>query len=218
MSEPRPRRLPRGRNALPQEEVAFLQRSRLCAAMAEVMAEKGYVDTSVQDVLKRAAVSRQTFYQLFDSKLDCFMTTFDRAGELLFERILAAADPGETGKPADPVARYEHAITAYLDALETEWPYTRVFLVELFAAGPGAVGRRRELQAVMATALADLLGVTDEAGHLTCRMVVAATSALVTLPVAENDRPGLRAVGPQLVAHVRTLWHSGAFGTGTGAS
>jgi AcrR family transcriptional regulator len=42
-------------------------------AMAEAMTVNGYVGTSVADVLRGAGVSRQTFYQQFLSKQDCFM-------------------------------------------------------------------------------------------------------------------------------------------------
>ena len=40
--------------------------------MAQVMAEKGYVATTVADVLRAAKVSRETFYEQFESKEDCF--------------------------------------------------------------------------------------------------------------------------------------------------
>ena len=74
-----PRRLPRGRHALAPEEVARRQRERLMLAMAQAMSDKGFAATSVEDVLKRAAVSRQSFYRLFSSKLDCFLAAFDEA-------------------------------------------------------------------------------------------------------------------------------------------
>jgi AcrR family transcriptional regulator len=216
MSESSLRRLPRGRYALPREEVERIQRLRLCAAMADAMAEKGYVGTSVEDVLKRAVVSRQSFYQLFDSKLDCFMAAFDRACELLLERLLESVGADENGVPqpraaGDLLERFERAITVYLDALATQWPYTRLFLIEVYAAGPEAIRRRTELQATVTDALADLMGVRDEAGRFTCQVVVAATSTMVTEPVADNDPEGLRALGPPLIDHVRRLWKAGAF-------
>lgn len=206
--------MPRGRNALPPQEVARLQRERLCRAMAETMAEKGYVATSVEDVLRHAGVSRLTFYRLFESKLDCFMAALDHSCELLLERVTGSIDASGAG--GDPMERCERAIAVYLEAVEAEWPYTRMCLVEVYAAGPQAVARRRELHSLMASVYADALGVTDDQGMRTCRMLVATTIALVTGPVAENDREGLRAVGPQLTAHVRLLWDCGAFGAGTG--
>ncbi|MBO2455628.1 TetR/AcrR family transcriptional regulator [Actinomadura barringtoniae] len=221
MSESPPRRLPRGRYALSRDEVERIQRSRLCVAMAEVMTEKGYVATSVEDVLKRAVISRQSFYQLFDSKLDCFMAAFDGAVEILLARLLETVGAGADGMPGPespdaPMARFEQALTAYLDALAAEWPYARLFLVEVYAAGPKAVQRRIELQSGMSDTLASLIGVTDEAGRYTCQIIIAATSTMVTRPVAENDPDGLRAIGPPLIEHVRRLWECGAFGEGSG--
>ncbi|GAA2600583.1 TetR/AcrR family transcriptional regulator [Actinomadura fulvescens] len=205
-----PRRLPRGRYALSRAEVESIHRARLCAAMAEVMAEKGYVGTSVGDVLKRAVVSRQSFYQLFDSKLDCFMATARLASEYLMERlreVLAASPEGE-----EPLVRFERALAAYLDVLAAELPFARLFMVEVYAAGPEAVRRRTEGQIALTRALAEVMEVTDEVGHYTCQVVVAATSALVTPAVASGDRDALRAAAPPLTDHVRRLWEIGAFG------
>lgn len=186
--------------------------------MAEVMAEKGYVATSVQDVLRRATISRQSFYQLFDSKLDCFMTAFDGAGKLLLERLnelVRLGGEGEPGQvqPADPLDRFEQGFTAYLEALATEFPFARLFVVEVYAAGAEAIRRRSELQGIVADALADLMEVRGEEARFTCRMIVAATSAMVTPAVAANDPDGLRAIGPPVIDHVRRLWNAGAFGT-----
>lgn len=217
MAESSARRLPRGRSALSREEVERIQRSRLCAAMAEVMVEKGYAATSVADVLQRSGVARQSFYQVFASKLDCFMAAFDIAGDLLMRRVLEVAGADENGVlspevAGDPLRRFERAFAAYLEALAIELPYTRLFLIEVYAAGPAAIRRRGELQAAITTAFADLMGVTDDAGRFTCEMIVAATSTLVTRAAAGNDLEALHAIGPPLVRHVRTLWEAGAFG------
>jgi AcrR family transcriptional regulator len=189
--------------------------------MAEVMAEKGYVATSVADVLQRSGVSRQSFYQVFDSKLDCFMAAFDTAGDLLMARLLEIAGADEHGVPGpemavDPLQRFEEAFTAYLEALAIEPAYTRLFLIEVYAAGPEAMRRRTELQAAIIAGLADLIGVTDEAGRFACQMVVAATSTLVTKAIIDDDPEEVRAIGPPVIHHVRTLWRAGAFGQQAG--
>lgn len=218
MTESSPRKLPRGRSALSREDVERIHRSRLCAAMAEVMAEKGYVATSVADVLQRSGVSRQSFYQVFDSKLDCFMAAFDVARDLLLQHLLEAIGAGEHGAPGpgqadDRLHRFEQGFAAYLEALAIELPYTRLFLIEVYAAGADAMRRRSELQATVTAALADLMGITGDAGRFTCEVIVAATSTLVTRAVADNDVKALHAIGPPMIDHVRTLWHAGAFGT-----
>ena len=76
-------RLPRGRHSLSREEVAATQRARLMLALTEAVGESGYAATSVADVIGRAGVSRQTFYEQFTSKLDCFLAAFDAACEIL---------------------------------------------------------------------------------------------------------------------------------------
>src|SRR5215510_7200104 len=79
--------LPRGRHRLSRAEVVASQRQRMLLAIAAAMADKGYAGTSVADVIARAGVSRETFYQQFSSKLDCFMSAFDAAGEVLLARL-----------------------------------------------------------------------------------------------------------------------------------
>ncbi len=182
-----------------------MHRDRLCAAMAAAMTEKGYVGTSVEDVLKRARVSRQSFYGLFSSKLDCFMAAFDQASELLI-RQLEGAVKGE----GDAAARFEQAITTYLEALASEPGYARLFLVEVYAAGPEAIRRRSEIQHDLAQALVGLAGVTGQAGEFACQVIVSAVSSMVTPAVAAGDMEALQAVGPPIVEHVRLLLRSGA--------
>ena len=205
-SGPAPRRLPRGRHALSRAEVERVHRDRLCAAMAAAMTEKGYVGTSVEDVLKRARVSRQSFYVLFSSKLDCFMAAFDKASELLVLRLQETTGGGGGG---DAAARFERVVTAYLDALASEPGYARLFLVEVYAAGPEVVQRRAHIQRELARALAGLMGVTGPAGEYACQVIVAAVSSMVTPAVAAGDMDALRAIGPPIIEHVRLLLRAG---------
>src|SRR5215475_3199222 len=72
-------RLPRGRHGLSREEVATQQRTRILAATVDVVAELGYPETRVVDVIKRAGVSRKTFYEFFDDREDCFLAAYDLA-------------------------------------------------------------------------------------------------------------------------------------------
>lgn len=63
-----PRRRASGRNVL-QEQQRQETRTRLLDAAREVFSELGYVDTRIEDVLKRAGVSRASFYAHFENKL-----------------------------------------------------------------------------------------------------------------------------------------------------
>src|SRR5438874_4109885 len=69
--------LPRGHHRLSRDEVGAAQRTRLLLAVVEVVAERGYAGATVGDVLRRARISRQTFYENFSNKEDCFLAAFD---------------------------------------------------------------------------------------------------------------------------------------------
>jgi AcrR family transcriptional regulator len=189
--------LPRGRHGLSREQVAASQRSRLFLAMAEAMADKGYAATSVADVLARAGESRETYYQQFSSKLECFVGAYDAAGELLsawLDDVLGVDGP--------PLARFDRALAAYLDALASHLPFARLFLVEVYAAGPAAFDRRAVIQRRFADGLATLLGARDDDARFACEALVAAISSLVTGPIVRGDAEALRALHGPLVTLV----------------
>jgi AcrR family transcriptional regulator len=76
-------RLPRGRHGLPRELVERSQRERLLAAVVRVTVRKGYEKATVADILGEAGVGRESFYELFDDKLDCMLA----AHEILVDHI-----------------------------------------------------------------------------------------------------------------------------------
>jgi AcrR family transcriptional regulator len=199
--------LPRGRHGLSREQVEVDQRLRIFMGMAEAMRAKGYVGTPVADIIKRAGVSRETFYRLYDDKLASFLSAFDLVGEVLIDRLRASAET-----PGDPMARFERAVATYLDTLASEPGYARLFLVDVYAAGPEAMARRTLVQQRIVDALADLLGAHTDAGRVTCQVLVAAVSAMVSGPLAVGDVDALRELGPTIRDHVRRLNDAGMFG------
>ncbi|MEU0502088.1 TetR/AcrR family transcriptional regulator [Nocardia sp. NPDC005998] len=200
------RQLPRGRHGLPREEVIASQRERILSAMAEAMVENGYVGTSVAAILKRAGVSRETFYEQFRSKEDCFEAAYERAVELLIANIADAISgpesDAETADPADP-DRLGRILEAYFDGLIAEPAYARLYLVEVYAVGSKAVARRAELQESFVTMIADVLDARTEQQHFACQTLAAAVSAMVTARIAVDDLAGLRALREPLLDLLR---------------
>ncbi|MFL5846135.1 MAG: TetR/AcrR family transcriptional regulator [Solirubrobacteraceae bacterium] len=191
-------RLPRGRHSLTREEVARSQRERLVRAMAEVMAEQGYARTSVADILRAAGVSRETFYQQFSSKEDCFMSAFEEAYGLILSATAAGAGSGA----AAPPALLDGVLAGYLEALADSPALARLFLVEVYAAGPEALARRAELQRGLVAALATALGTDD---RFAVEALVASITALVTARLVAGDIDGLRALHAPLAAFARKV-------------
>lgn len=144
-------RLPPGPHGVPAEVVARNQRERLLAAMAEVCAEKGYVDTSVAAVAKRAGVSSVTFYEQFADRRDCMLAAHEHLSERLLEEIDRAAKD-EPGAGAGV-----HRVLAVLAA---DPPSARLLSVEVLATGPWGAARHEAL----VEALAERLGATAAPG------------------------------------------------------
>ncbi len=201
--------LPRGRHGLSREQVEQDQRLRIFVGMAEAMRARGYVGTPVAEIIKRAGVSRETFYQLYSDKLDSFLAAFDLVADVLLDRLREAvdadADADADGDRLDRLDRLERAVAAYLETLAAEPAYARLFLVEVHAAGPEAMARRTVVQGRIADALVDLLGTRSDDGRFACRVLVAAVSAMVTGPLVAEDLAALRALGRPILDHVRLL-------------
>src|SRR5262245_1692817 len=132
-------RLPRGRHGLTREEVANQQRTRILAATVDAVAERGYVETRVVDIIKTAGVSRKTFYELFEDKEDCFLAAFDVASGIL----LKVADDGYNAHPEAPWSeRITDGLANFLQIIADRPGAAKFCLVEVLAAGPKAIARR----------------------------------------------------------------------------
>ncbi|HET9196967.1 MAG TPA: TetR/AcrR family transcriptional regulator [Solirubrobacterales bacterium] len=115
------------------------QRSRIHQAMIEVVSARGYPETRVVDVIGAAGVSRKTFYELFESKEDCFLATYD----VLLENLLGEATDGFEAQPGVPwPERIAAALEALLEHLAAHPDEARFAIVEVLAAGPKALARR----------------------------------------------------------------------------
>jgi AcrR family transcriptional regulator len=131
-------RLPGGRGLDP-ELVARDQRRRILAAMVQCVAERGYNETTVVAVITAASVSRQTFYELFTDKEECFLAAYD-AVVARVDRVVLEATATETEWPRQVAA----AITALLTFFSTHPDMARLCLVEAAALGEGSVERREQ--------------------------------------------------------------------------
>jgi AcrR family transcriptional regulator len=181
--------LPRGRHAAPRAVVRETQRARMLEAMVQAVAEKGYARVAVADVIERAGVSRQTFYEQFANKEECFLAAYD-AG---VDRLLARIDEALAELAPDWLAAARRAVEAYLEAMAASPGFARAFLIEVLGAGPQALTRRdavqerfaAQLAAIHRRARADIPEIPALAPH-TFRAAVGAAGELVTAHVLEH--------------------------------
>ncbi len=183
------------------EDVAASQRGRMLRAMAEAVAEKGYANTAVADVVARAGVSRKTFYEHFANKEACFLAAYDACVDALYGAVAErAGDDGER-----PLAeQVERLMAVYLDMLAADPEVAIAYLVAVYAAGPEALGRRREVLARFAELFATLHVRTGAAPlpGLRYEALAGAISTIVTVRVATGEIAELPNLRDELVALV----------------
>ncbi len=181
--------LPRGRHGLAREDVTAAQRARIFAGLVQAVAERGYASTPVADILRRAGVSRETFYQLFSSKQDCFLQCLDEA-TTGFLALLATDRPEAELSPRELFALL---LETYLATIADDPDRARVFLVEVYAAGPEAILARTAVQDVFVEAIMTELGGAD---RFATESLVAAIAGRITMLLASEDPEAIRELGP----------------------
>lgn len=125
-----------GRHPLSREFIVEHQRSRIIAALAEETVEKGYRAVTVSDIVRRAGIARNTFYENFSSKEDCFLAASEYAVESALGRVVDAAAKVDAWP-----AKVSAGIAAFLHYVASEPALARTCIVEALSAGPAAVER-----------------------------------------------------------------------------
>lgn len=160
------RRLPRGSHGIPTELIAQNQRERIIAATAQISAERGFVGTTVRDIVTRAGVSSATFYREFDNLDACMRATFwELHRRLMAEIDLVNQDVAVTGDL--PRA----ALRRSLELFATDPAAARFLTIEIVATGTD--GARAQHEAIARTA--KRVGIEGQSGWA----VVAMVSSLV---------------------------------------
>jgi AcrR family transcriptional regulator len=171
--------------------------------MADAVAEKGFAWVTVADVISRAGVSRETFYEHFSDKEECFIAVLDQGARVLHE-ILGSVVSAEAD---DPVEQLDRVMKAYLNTLAGEPAFAKAFLIDAYGAGPKAIARRIALQRRFVDLVAEIFEATepDSIGRFACEALVASLSSMVTVRVGSGrleELPGLREPFMELVRRV----------------
>ncbi len=174
----------------------------MLAAMGDIVGEKGFLATTVADVIKRAGVSRETFYEHFANKEDCFIAAYDTGVEAMTGEMVAALGSVES---ADPFERLDHMIGAYLDALMSEPNFARASLVESFAAGEQAITRRAQLLEGFIALVVATLNLTSDEDRFAAEAIVASVSSMVTMRIGSGQIETLPELREPIVALARRV-------------
>jgi len=107
---------------------------RLLDGLATSIAERGYRETTVADVVRHAKTSKRTFYEQFATKESCLIELLRRNNIELIAKINATVD-GE----ADWQSQIRDAVDAYIEHIDARPAITLCWIRE--APALGAVAR-----------------------------------------------------------------------------
>lgn len=177
------KRLPTGPHGLPPELVERNQRERLIAAMAEVCGERGYGESSVTEVARRAGVSTASFYRQFKDRRECMLASFEE----LFGRLLVALE-GSCHREEEPLSRARAGAAAAAELLAGDLPTARLLSLEILAIGPEGVRAQHaaieRLAALLCASGVDFSSHSDRAWA-----AIAAMTSLVARNASEGRAP-----------------------------
>jgi AcrR family transcriptional regulator len=133
--------LPRGRHKLRRREVLDSQRERLVSAVLECVAERGYAATTIADLVAKARVSRNAFYEAFEDKAACFIAACDEEATRMLEELYSYA--------SEPtwIDSLREGMRAFPRWWQDRPGYSVAYLVELPTAGRRALDQRDRVYA-----------------------------------------------------------------------
>jgi AcrR family transcriptional regulator len=188
--------LPAGRHGLSPEQVAESQRERLLAAIARVVAERGYQGMTITEIAKTASVANRVFYENFATKEEAFLAAFDAVTAHVEELIGEAA-----GHEDERSQRVIAALRAVLDFFASEPDLARLCLVAPLTATPAIATRFREVLDAAVSPLRTLRAERPEEESLPPFTEDGVVGGLVTITARSilTDARPLDALLPDLV-------------------
>jgi AcrR family transcriptional regulator len=170
------------------------QRERVLMAVIDAVAQTGFAEMTVADVVARAGVSRRTFYEHFDDKLECLLAAYEARSEEL-RRVTADAVAA-----ADPGTRLQVGLRAYLEHLAANPTAARVLTIDILGAGPRALECRERTRARFAE---QYRGLSDDEDVL--RALDGGIAELVQARLLSGNAASLPELVPTLERFVRGI-------------
>ncbi len=170
------------------------RRDAIVNAMIRVAGNKGYLATSVADVLTEARASRTTFYKHFANKRECFLAAYDLAIERIFGATEAACEGRRRWRD-----RAKSGLAAVVELLAADPALARTAILEVSAAGPEARRRHRTAIGRFARLLEpERPRQRHELPPTTALMAVGAVAGLILDELREDQAPNLPRILPEL--------------------
>lgn len=136
-AKPRGQRTIRGLDA---EQRRAHRREQLLTAAFELIARDGYANTSIEQICQTAYVGNKAFYEVFDSKEDCYLALLAQIAAQIEEKAVEAL----ADAPDDPDETVHRLLSAFAHALVDDPRVAVVAFGECAGISPRVERLRRE--------------------------------------------------------------------------
>lgn len=131
-------------------------RRRLLEGLASAVSECGYAQTTIADIVKRAGVSRRTFYEHFESKAQALTALYQAASHGALQVLRASIDPAHPWQ-----TQVQTALTAYFQCLASNPTLLRTLFVEILSLGSDGLAARRHVNDELVDFMLDVVNGAD---------------------------------------------------------
>jgi len=173
------------------------ERAQIVAALIEVAAERGYGETSIEQVLERAGLDRPAFDRHFRGKYDCFLSAWQDVNEECLQTMVRAYESREEWPDRLRAVAYE-----IIEALRHD-PSRASFGIEVLAAGDAARARRDMTMRVIASLIdagRQEMDDPEAVPHTTAEALAGSAYGQIYSKVVRGEADDLPALVPQLMS------------------
>jgi len=160
-------------------------RRRLFEGMARAVAQQGWVDCTIADIVREAGVSKRTFYEHFQTKNDCLVALYESASRNALRHLDSVLDPNRHWQD-----QVEAAMTAYLGVLAENPIMLRALFIDILGLGAQGLAARRRVNEAIADFLLGVVNPTRDNAVMTSSMTMAVVGGIneLVLQLIEQDQ------------------------------
>lgn len=153
--------------------VAENQRRRLFGAMVASVAERGYWNTRVADLIELSGVSLRSFYDLFPDKRSCFLATLSSLASTTVEMVLGGLSESSWEEES------RHRLATFAKLVAAQPAAARLFLIEAYVAGPEAIAVVDEMSRRVEELVRQQLASSEEWAELSTEIATVAVATVL---------------------------------------
>jgi AcrR family transcriptional regulator len=160
-------------------------RQRLLAAALEGIGDVGWADLTIAEIVRRARVSKRTFYEHFPTREACLLALYETVSSLILDELDAAVErvpPGE--------GRIEVGATFSLTRLQERPRVVRTLMIEVLHLGSAGLAIRRRVMRRFAVFVQREINATGRRPPISLAVATAIVGGIneLTLEALEEDR------------------------------